>query len=394
MGGERKRSGVRAASETSIQIDFEYRGIRCRERIRIQPTPANLKRAEMHRSAIMDAISRGTFDYAATFPNSPRRFLFAEYKGEGVYLEHYLETWIERKKPHLKASSWDGYRKIAFNILIPNFGRIFLADIKRQTIREWCDKQESGNKNLANILSVLRAALQDALDDELIESNPMYGWKYARKEAPKPIDDVDPFTADEQAAILDACREPQHRNLFDFAFWTGLRTSELVALAWGDIDFRRGIVRVSRAKTQAGDSAEGTKTRRGTRDVKLLAPALDALERQKAYTYLADAEVFVNPLNGKPWEGDRSIRYAWELALKKTGIRYRRPYQTRHTYASMMLTAGESPIWVAQQMGHSDMQMISRVYGRWIADAAPEAGGMAVKMFGSKAAEKLPKVRQ
>lgn len=44
--------------------------------------------------------------------------------------------------------------------------------------------QNVSNKRLANIQSVLRAALQDALNDELIELNPMHGWKYARKDAP------------------------------------------------------------------------------------------------------------------------------------------------------------------------------------------------------------------
>lgn len=50
-------------------------------------------------------------------------------------------------------------------------------------------------------------------------------------------------------------------------------------------------------------------------------------------------------------------------ALKKAGVRYRRPYQTRHTFASMLLSAGEHPMWVAQQMGHSDWTMIAQVYG-------------------------------
>lgn len=249
------------------------------------------------------------------------------------------------------------------------------------------------NKRLANVQSVLRAALQEALDDELIEVNPLYGWKFTRKEAPKPVDDVDPFTADEQAAILDACcRDPQHRNLFRFAFWTGMRTSELVALEWGDIDWRREIVRVSRAKTQAADEPEGTKTRKGTRDVKLLQPALEALHAQKPYSFLAGKEVFLNPRTMEPWLGDQPIRHGpWTSALRKAGVRYRRQYQTRHTYASMMLTAGESPVWLAQQMGHSDMTMIARTYGRWIADAAPEAGKKAVKLFAKKAAQKLPK---
>lgn len=60
--------------------------------------------------------------------------------------------------------------------------------------------------------------------------------------------------------------------------------------------------------------------------------------------------------------------------MKKAGVRYRRPYQTRHTYASMMLSAGEHPMWVAKQMGHTDWTMIARVYGRWMPQADQNAG--------------------
>ncbi len=394
MGGKPQRAGVRAASKTSIQIAFTYRGINCRERIKLQPTPANLKRAEQHRGAIYDAIHRGTFDYAKTFPDSPNKFLFSEQKGEGYLLEIYLETWLQRQKSHLKSSTWDDYRKIVEHTIIPEFGRNTLTDIKRPMLRDWGFKQTCGNKRLSNIQSVLRKALQDALDDDLIETNPLYGWKYTRKEAPNPVDDVDPFTADEQNAILNACREPQHRNLFQFAFWTGLRTSELAALEWGDIDWLRGLARITRALTQAAETAEMPKTKKSTRDVKLLAPALAALEAQKKYSYLAGATIFLNPRTEQSWTGDQPIRHgAWLPAIKKSGVRYRRPYQTRHTYASMMLSAGESPMWVAQQLGHCDLSMMGRVYGRWIKDSAPEAGEKAVQLFGffdkENAAKKL-----
>jgi len=382
MGIERKRTGVRAVSDTTIQIDFTYKTVRCRERIKLQPTPANLKRAELHRSSILDSIERGTFDYATTFPESPNRFLFSEYKGEGYKLEKWFETWLDRQKKHLKSSTYEGYRKIVFHILIPEFGQKTIAELRRADVRTWCDKQKSSNKRLGNVQSVIRSALQAAMDDDLIESNPMYGWTYARKEAPKPEDDIDPFTTEDQLAILDACRDPQHQNLFKFAFWTGMRTSELIALEWSDVDFMRGIVRVSRAKTQDAEVAEGTKTRRGTRDVKLLAPAIEALAAQKSHTYLAGGIIFMNPYHNAPWEGDQAIREgAWKFALKKAGLRYRNPYQTRHTYASMMLSAGESPIWLAQQMGHSDTAMIFRNYGRWIESANANSGNKAVAMF-------------
>ena len=49
--------------------------------------------------------------------------------------------------------------------------------------------------------SVLRTALQDGVDEELFDANPLYGWKYTNKETPKPIDDVDPFDMSKQQAI-------------------------------------------------------------------------------------------------------------------------------------------------------------------------------------------------
>jgi integrase len=63
-------------------------------------------------------------------------------------------------------------------------------------------------------------------------------------------------------------------------------------------------------------------------------------------------------------------------------VRYRNPYQTRHTYASMMLSAGEHPMWVAQQMGHSDWGMIRKVYGRFLPDADPNVGSRAERVYG------------
>lgn len=98
MGGKRERSGVTAISKNSIQITFTYKGVLCRERIKLQPTPANLKRVALHRSAILHAIATGTFDYAVTFPDSTRRFKFSEEKGAGYALEVYLESWVEKAK--------------------------------------------------------------------------------------------------------------------------------------------------------------------------------------------------------------------------------------------------------------------------------------------------------
>lgn len=378
--------GVRAASENSIEITFQYRGQRCRERIPLKPTPANLKRAAQHRAAIQEAIIRDVFDYAATFPQSANAARFATLPGQVKTVEDFLDGWVEAKRKHLKKSTWDGYRKIVKNVLIPHHGAKMLADWKRRDFRDLFDGMQVTNKRFANILSVARASLYDAVDDELIEINPLHGWSYQRPDAPKTEDDVDPFTADEQAAIL-AATDPLMANHIQFAFWTGLRSSEQIALDWSDWDQKRGVIVVRKALTTAAKGeVEDTKTRAGRREVKVLGPALAALIGQKQQTYLANGPIFVNNRTRARWTGDQQIRDEWERVLRRARLRYRRPYQTRHTYASMMLSAGEHPMWVAGQMGHSDWTMIARVYGRWMPSANLDAGLKAEIMFSKEGA--------
>lgn len=380
--------GVRAVSDTSIEITFMYRGVRCRERITLKPTATNLKKAEQHKAAIEHAISIGTFDYSVTFPGSARAEKFAP-EASRETVNGYLTRWLAAKEKHVASSTFDGYRKLVTLRLIPALGDTMLVDLKRKALRDWLDTLEVSNKTLSNIQSCLRSALNDAVEEELIELNPLAGWTYSRKTAPLKEDDVDPFSPEEQQAVLGAL-SGQARNMMQFALWTGLRTSELVALDWGDIDWLREEVMVSRAMTQASKGkAETTKTAAGRRSVKLLRLALEALKAQKAHTFLADTEVFQNPRTLERWAGDGPIRKTmWVPAMKKAGVRYRRPYQTRHTYASMMLSAGEHPMWVAKQMGHTDWTMIARVYGRWMPSADLDAGGKAEVMWSNTNADK------
>lgn len=71
----------------------------------------------------------------------------------------------------------------------------------------------------------------------------------------------------------------------------------------------------------------------------------------------------------------------WIPILEKAGIKYRKPYQTRHTYASMMLSAGEPLTWVASQMGHASVVTTAKRYVRWIPESDPLVGSRAVDMF-------------
>lgn len=357
-----------------IRIVFRYRGVLCRETLKLEPTKANLKYAERLRGEIINAIGLGTFNYADYFPGSKRASLFGHAVVKASVGE-LLADYMLIAENTLEHSTVNGYRKVCKGHLFPTFGHIPIKELSPIIIRNWITGLSITIKTARNILTPLRNMLDQALNDGVIEQNPLDKLvlsKLINKKTSQSDWEVDPFDKDEIRAILSEA-VGQARNLFQFAFFTGLRTSELIALEWNDIDWLKGIVRVSRAVVLKQE--KGTKTKSGSRDVLLLPPALEALKNQKPFTYLEGKRVFYNPRTNTPWETDGQIRKTcWTHILKKIGIRYRNPYQTRHTYASMMLSAGENPLWVAKQMGHKDTEMIIKHYGRWIPDRSIAAG--------------------
>jgi integrase len=357
-----------------IRIEFRYRGVKCRETLKLEPTKANLKYAERLRGEILNAIALGTFNYAHYFPRSKRSRLFG-HAWTNATVGELLKDYMNIAEQTLEPSTVNGYRKVCDAHLYPVFGSFPIRDLSPIIIRNWVTELSLTAKTVRNILTPLRNMLDQALNDGLIEQNPLNKLaltKLINKKTIKSDWQVDPFDQDEIKTILKIANG-QARNLFQFAFFTGLRTSELIALEWSDIDWIRKTVRVSRAIVLKQEKS--TKTKSGIREILLLPPALEALNLQKSFTFLVGKKVFFNPRTNTPWETDAQIRKTcWTHILKKADIRYRNPYQTRHTYASMMLSAGENPLWVAKQMGHKDTEMIIKHYGRWIPDKSTVTG--------------------
>lgn len=216
-----------------------------------------------------------------------------------------------------------------------------------------------------NAISPLKLVFQYSVGERYLAESPAarIGWIKHQKAEP------DPFTLGEARAILEWLGqngEAQHANYFRFAFFTGLRTSELLALKWPKIDFRRGLARVDEAQVLKQDKP--TKTYE-SRNVELNSESLLALDNQRQHTFLAHQHVFLDPLTGKPYVSDKPPRIALQRALKKLGIRHRAAYQTRHTFATLNLMAGAHPMWVARQMGHRTMQITLTTYSKWIEGA-------------------------
>jgi len=90
--------------------------------------------------------------------------------------------------------------------------------------------------------------------------------------------------------------------------------------------------------------------------------------------------VFCNSID-KPLSHQTVTNKVWYPLLRHLGFSKRRPYQTRHTAATLWLAAGEAPEWIAKQMGHSTTEMLFKVYSRYVPNLTRQDGSAMERML-------------
>lgn len=374
--GVELRKGTR--SET-IRIDFIYRGVRCREPLKLAHTKNNIAYAVRRRGEVLNAIERGTFRYSEFFPDSPRVKLFepnAEKAKQDrtATVGELINEYLNIAKRNLALSTYNCYLDVAKLHLLPKWGCARVVDVTARDLRQWIMSFTVKRKTIQLILTPLRNAFELAVVDEVIENSPFDSIKLGKLLAREQMGsefEADPFDIDEIEAIINASDREQERNMIQFAFASGMRSSEYIGLAWGAVSFVKQTVAVRGAFVD-GEMKYQAKTIKGLRDVDMRNAALQALIAQQRHTKMGGDLVFLHPISGLQWKGDKQIRERWKRLLLIAGVRYRNPYQTRHTFASSLLMLGANPLYVAAQLGHADTTMVTRTYGKWIGKGLSE----------------------
>lgn len=341
-----------------IQLTIYYQGERLRPTLPVAPTASNLKYAARQLAEIRVRIRRGTFDPSEYFP---------EYRGlpklghTAHTFEHYVDAFLAGQKARLSPSTLDVYRKVLKGFWEPKFKGKRINEVRHVEIQKIMGETPwKSLKTYNNWLSCLRRVFQLAVADGLTK-DPTISIEFAKPQKAAP----DPFTREEADRIIGwfRDRDSPYADYFEFAFYAGMRPSEQIALLWGDCDLPTSVMTVQRARV-VGVDRDSTKTA-VSRQVELSARAAACLKRQEARSRLAGQHVFLNPNTGRRFADEQAQYNAWGSAIKALGLRYRVPYQTRHTCATIMLMAGANPAWCAKQLGHS-AEMFFRVYSKWI----------------------------
>ncbi|MGA4634557.1 tyrosine-type recombinase/integrase [Pseudomonas solani] len=355
--------GVEIVGST-IRIRFTWGTRRC-ETLDLPATATGIAAASNLRSRVKQLIKlNGMTDekYLEFFPKTsyllPKLVpLFGEY----------AQTWLNSLD--IVDSTRRNYRSTLNNYWMPHLGGTRIDEISATDIRNIVAKtkwRSPGVRRAAR--DILASVFETAMIDGVLKVNPVKAIK--RQRLQQRI--VDPLTREEAERLVSHLYETLVGSLriyaayFEFALFTGMRPGEIMGLRWEEVDEVAGTVHVCRLVVD-GEIVLRVKTKKN-RFVLLNDRARNALREAAALTRHRSRHVFApTVMNGdSDWIRSESTPKEYFLpALAALGIRRRRQYDCRHTYATMCIMSGMNVAFIANQLGHS-VQMLLTTYAKWI----------------------------
>jgi integrase len=325
-------------------------------------------------------------------------------RGEASYTQEtfpeYWERWLRRRRHHLAPASIAAYTVDARTRLLPALGQTRLAAIETrhvlglfEQLAERVQAGELAGKTVNNTLTTLTVCLNDAVKDGLIATNPAIGVP----RFPQAHTERDYLRLHEIPVYLDSC-STEYEPLAALLVGTGARISEALAIRPSDLklDTTGEWVTIARALKQDG-TIGSTKSRRA-RSVEIgpkLARRLEnhLAERQHVYPEANDAgSLFIAPHRGRRKQAARSTSSrellppdrrtvgGWHAqTLQSAALRHMPLHSLRHTAAAAWLAAGNSLLYVQQQLGHHDLSTTSNYYGHLERHHNPTRGAHATE---------------
>ena len=399
---------IRARKENGkLLLDFHFHGVRFREQTALPDNQQNRKKVQALLDKVEARIKLGEFNYSEFFPGSKNIQKFLEVdpnhantsqtqlvrtqntdapsksSTKAPLFEIFARQWQTEKKIEWRASHARNIESVLSNSLIKFFGKRALSDITKAEILEFRSKlaskpgrggkEQIAAKTINTHMALLKAILEEASDRYSFE-NPYKNIKPLKLQRSH----VEPFSLIEVNRIIESVRE-DYRNYYSVRFYSGMRTGEIDGLRWEFVDFKRGLIAIRETLVQG--KTEYTKTDGSQRDIPMLGPVKAALEAQYQATGKLSPYVFCNT-EGKALDHNNITKRVWYPLLRHLGLKMRRPYQTRHTAATLLLASGENPEWVARFLGHASTEMLFKVYSRYIPNLTRQDGSAFEQMLG------------
>ncbi len=340
-----KSTNTKNGNKKTLWVNYTHNGTRYRKPLKLDDTKANRR-------------------YAKTelLPQLQIRLNSGKSDREQVKtVAEFMPISLEIHKASRLKSTQDDYSSIYSLHIEPYFGNMKLDAIKASAIAKWQNDilKKVSPARLATIRSLLNTMFLDALNDEIIDKNPISLVKSVKLSKVKII----PFSLEEVALILKNSQE-QFRNFYALGFFTGMRSGEMIGLKWSDIDFDKNEITIQR-NIRMGFIKYSTKNGE-SRTIDIIDSLLPYLKNQYELTGKKNSYVFLNKSEEHFYDIKRIRETHWKKTLKACDLEYRPIYHVRHTFATTMLENNEDLLWVSHMLGHKDTAMTLNKYAKYI----------------------------
>lgn len=238
-------------------------------------------------------------------------------------------------------------------------GIFYLSDFERQhSIKfiQFCRDRGLKDSSISGYCSFFKMVFRYAVNNDLISKNPFFVPRF-KQHFDGEMDDekFTPFSLNEILGLIKNA-EGELRLFLVVAFFTGARTGEILALTFADLDFKNKTIRINKTLSDIG-ILDSPKTKSSNRTIDML---------DIVYKELVKLEYFDK--NQRIFTLSRSsMRLKFNDLQENLGYNVRRLYDTRHSFASVMLSRGEEPMWVGcKMMGHKDLNETYRSYAKYL----------------------------
>ena len=279
-----------------------------------------------------------------------------------VLWEKRAERWYNTfHRPKIRPKTHDKDWQLMTKLIIPAFTGRSITTITTAEIQEWLEtKSYYSVSMLRDTMALMKAIFSDAVDDGVIQRNPMDSDRITNP-SKKPPKERRSLTMDEQADIiahLDELKEPNARRLMAMLMFTGMRPSEIYGLKWSDINQEKMTIHIQRAMTfsQGKPTIAPPKTRRSDRTIPITPQLCDYLSP------FQDEGFVICMKDGGSVTSEGVARKLWERIKKTIDLHGMTPYMGRHTFATNMSRAGVPLRTAMSFMGHADERMLLRRY--------------------------------
>ncbi len=308
----------------------------------------------------------------------------------------FAEQWLrDYAAGAVKPLTLRRYRSLVHTHLVPAFGHVPLTTLTPEDVQRFMARalraQTAAPRTINHALVVLKGMLKHARQWGYLRQNPAEEIKHARVE-PQEMDYLRP---EEIRLLIDHADEP-YRTLFLTAILTGMRRAELLALQWGDIDWRshtiyvrRGIFWPLRVEVEEPDRLDTLwqfttpKTQRSMRTVVMSPRLQEALELHRIGCPVSPWDLVFCTSRGTPIEPRNLIRREFEPALTRAGLRRIRFHDLRYTYTTLLIAQGAHVKFIQSQLGHASVQMTLDRYGHLLPETQHMVGAkLDAQVFG------------